>query len=805
MSYYDDFTLKYIKKAELGTTDEFLYIRKKPRKVVENKTINYYQKKIIEYDSEYQYISLFKLIERWIRQGKTMKIISETLKSKYRYLTNTQIAVVYYSIYKDKLDKRFFGNYKYQKTNSSKIYEKIKDKIVKNEEIAKKSKQIIRNIFSGKKELKTSLIKIKKQKIIFNFETKKTIESLFSTLKTDEIKPLIILNGTIFKIFKNAKKKFISDTIAKNKNDPNTIFLVLRLGENFKDRYSYLTINFDKGEATLILNSSIIDKKAIMNELKTNLNVFDVLKLSELQEYNGSFQIYGFVYEALMMGYIMMNEPPFNQLFYIDERMTEGKRIRYNLNSIGQYFDKPVYDNFTRSDPVIKFSILPGVNTSKTTYNTFEGNELLLDVVPPSYNYFQVNFSGAKTIKIAYLLREYIARLFALYKTTTEPKIEKLFLKYNLKIKRSTLVIVGKKPQKLLSLYEDFDLKPGKYTRDCPAKRQPQKIDVDKYNNLIASGIQQNRFTVIKSKTRNKTVHYYCDGLEYPKFSRNKYGDPCCFKKITYASKKRIPRKEYVFGVNKKLTPGEIGKITNAFETYLKNVIPGRYYQLGCGGNSSNSLLHCLVDAVNSKKTIEEVKEEILEFMKLINYQFQENLGLSPDLLKEKLDVCVDSQIFYSILEKIFKLNIFVFEVSDGDKIVFETIKTIKPYLRTQRYNKSVILIKKIYSDGCPDYSLIVNSDKNNKIKDRTFGKKMISKMFELYYFQNKRVNIDMSERFGITIHSNLYRKQHYGNLRFLKPIPLDKKKQIVDKYGKLRCVVVLDKYFICTFMIAFC
>ena len=844
--YYDDFTYNYVKKEELGVTDKFLYVARRKKSGGVGVGLDYYKRKILEYESQFEYVDVYRLIKGWIKSGNTLDQVFEKTK-KYKQITKNNIVIVYYDLSRVngfRPNPKFFGSYRYNKKKAATLYSKMLKDIKKNKKIVLESKKTISRIFKDlkgskkskepkeptkpqdpqtqelKTSLKTSLITIKKQKIKFNFETQETIESFFSSLQITQDIPMIVLNGLVFKLDKKLSKKFVSAILKKHNKVmvDSTVFVVVRMKKG--EKFSNLVINFDHGQILLNLNSRVIEKEEILQSLKDKIPNFSFLELANSQEYDGSFQIYDFSYNALMLNYAIMNENPYSRVFYIDERSAEGKRIKYNVNSIARYYDTEYYNSLTKSDPMVKFSISPEVNSSKTTYDTYEKGELLLDVEPPRYNYFKIKFNGAKTIKMVYLLREYVSVMFYKYSKFLEPKIEKMYLSYGLKLERAEPVIVTKKKQKLLSLYEDFNLSPGKYTRDCPAKRQPNKIEKEKYETLIASDIQKNRVTVVKSKTRNKNAYYYCESDEYPKYFLNKHGDPCCFKKTPKATtgekEKRIAKKDYIFGVNKRLTPGEIAKIPNIFKTYLNSIQPANYFQLGCGGDESDSLVYCILDSLESDITAAYVKKKLISKLEEYNFHLQENPKLNKKEILAAVERCIVSNIFYNLLEIIFQINIFVFEISGGDKIKFEGMP--KNYIRSIKYDKCMILIKKD-SDvvGCSDYSLVISfkkdveddgkggGDGKRKIKlirektmTKIFDRGMVKNLFELYNSQTKTTLIGISKRFGVSVVPGSYKILNY-TMEFLKTVGLENKHQIIDKNGKLRCIVVFDKYFFCT------
>ena len=833
--YYDDFTYNYVKKEELGVTDKFLYVARRKKAEDVGVGLDYYKRKILEYESQFEYVSVYRLIKRWIKSGNTLNQVFEKTK-KYKQITRNNIVIVYYDLSRGenfKPNPKFFGSFKYNKKKAATLYLKMVKDIKKNKKIVLESKRTISRIFKDSdelkkfkdpqpQELKTSLITIKKQKIKFNFETQETIESFFSSLRITQDIPMIVLNGSVFKLDQKLSKKFVSAILKKHNKvmADGTVFVVVRMRKG--ERYSNLVINFDLGQILLNLNSRVIEKEEILQSLKDKIANFSFLELANSQEYDGSFQIYDFSYNALMLNYAIMNEDPYSRVFYVDERSAEGKRIKYNVNSIARYYDAEYYNSLTKSDPMVKFSISPEVNSSKTTYDTYEKGELLLDVEPPRYNYFKIKFNGAKTIKMVYLLREYVSVMFYKYSNFLESKIEKMYLSYGLKLERAEPVIVTKKKQKLLSLYEDFNLKQGTYTRNCPAKRQPKKIKKEKYETLIASDIQKNRVTMVKSKTRKQDAYYYCESDEYPKYFLNKHCEPCCFKKIPKNScgekEKRIAKKDYIFGVNKKLTPGEIAKIPNIFKTYLNSIQPANYFQLGCGGDESDSLIYCILDSLESDKSNAYVKKKLISKLEEYNFHLQENPKLNKKEILAAVQKCIVSNIFYNLLEIIFQINIFVFEISGGDKIKFEEMP--KNYIRSIKYDRCMILIKKDSDiSGCFDYSLVISFKKDDDeeddgggggkgkkkiklIKEKTmtkfFGRGMVKHLFELYNSQTKTILIGISKKFGVSVVPGSYKTLNY-NMEFLKTVGLENKHQIIDKNGKLRCIVVLNKYFFCT------
>lgn len=172
------------------------------------------------------------------------------------------------------------------------------------------------------------------------------------------------------------------------------------------------------------------------------------------------------------------------------------------------------------------------------------------------------------------------------------------------------------------------------------------------------------------------------------------------------------PRKD-IISTNKFLKPGDKGKLPTSLNMYL-----GRYSNANientneiivrrgvCAHPSPNSLIHCVLFAVNDPNAITfkiptggipikeynkiaEQQEEYAKKVRLdllkkvsINACKQETYGFSEKEIKRKVkdvDSFFESKIFYRLLEEYYHINIFVFESASKEAVLRRRKKSSK-------------------------------------------------------------------------------------------------------------------------------
>lgn len=322
------------------------------------------------------------------------------------------------------------------------------------------------------------------------------------------------------------------------------------------------------------------------------------------------------------------------------------------------------------------------------------------------------------------------------------------------------------------------DLMVKNYFRDiCECKVLPLIIDQDEVedweNNLITDkdGNQVKRtvmqFPPPRPSGQSQPKHLIVcpddqnpyPGLRENKVDKSKYPYlPCCYKtdnisqeNSTYnqfynvkEDNQKIGRGKYIQTTIRPLTSGALGDVPkillNFFEQNKINEEPVRsssprgestkknYIRFGIP-KSSSSLLHCLLIATKNQNYLtsedkegytQNIRKNILstDIHPLVSkqelYDFTEDQIISRFL---DVQVFLDPQLYYRILEEYFKVNIFVIKLTENNEISLEIPRFKSTHIRVPNDRQCVLIMKhsKISTFDYPQCEVIGIPDIFNK------------------------------------------------------------------------------------------
>lgn len=187
---------------------------------------------------------------------------------------------------------------------------------------------------------------------------------------------------------------------------------------------------------------------------------------------------------------------------------------------------------------------------------------------------------------------------------------------------------------------------------------------------------------------------------------------------------------DYVLDANKLLGPGRRGFLKPKLAYFFGK---DSFTRIGVE-KSPDSLLDCILLALNRENTKQEIAETFLDVAKQEAYDMStfelKSLLLSGDF--------VDPAIFYRIFEDFFQINIFTFS---GEEIQVPRHKFF--HIRDYSLNDRPVVL--IYNEG-DQCELIVNKD------DYTFGKEMLEKCQTLMKQSSRVTSLQIDQAFTETI-----------------------------------------------------
>jgi len=733
---YDDDTLIYIKAKEFGITPNYLAIKplKIPLEQI-NQADQYYINKIKKYDAKYEYINLYQIIIDNIVKGLNLNEIAAKMQKytnvKSKILTKKDILLVYDLEFEKEDRLNFTLGREYAITNTHNFEKSVKYIA----DIAQNSQNIIEEVFDYE-TLNASAIKITRKRLYIHYDSDNTqADLMFSYLNSNSNIPLIRLKNGPIKIYNNYQINVDIDLITNSNADITAVVII--------DTHNIILNIYTYKRMIVADIKSDIDQKVLMDVIGS-FKMFNNIKIDEIKDYIGNFNLYGFDYNDILFGFAIMNEALFKDIFYINEKDTylfstkteTGSSVQYHMNSIGIFYDKARYKQYTKNESIIRFSLSKERHTT-TERVTFVKKNQLIEKTPPNLEHIKVNFSRANNIKTVYLLRLYLPHILRHY-LSLENSISRIYRSYGLKFKAGIAERVSASETREITEFRQFDFYDTTkgYTSVCPLNKRPKILSVSEYEQLTATGVDNKSIAKLKNK-QNQTKYLYCPYEKHSKilFENNK---PCCYTP-NYQPKKK--RKSVKYNIEPQ----------NIFFDFLEVFRAGKYEGVNCSIYDVNinidiemSIFKCISKALDLKITSTQLKE----------------------LLSQSVNKIAQMELKYNI-------NIFILE--DNSKLAFKRRNS-----KIDLKKASVVIIeKKTKNDVKIQYLRYNNSiSKFNTEYTRIFHR--------LYQQEHESLLITPQ-----TTIADIDQKLDYHT--YFKPINTKYKAQILDAQGNTR-VIILKK-----------
>lgn len=794
-----------------------------------------------------EHISLVDNIIILGKKGWSIRAIRDEISIKYKPITTDQVFVIYEHYFENKLSQTphllqgIHGEYDRKKKTGTftKLYHEMLQASKGYLNIVNRAKNLLHDIFKLK-PLDASAAQNTNQMLIFNFETDITAYQFYHINTNKHNIPYISLDD----------KYNISPDIGH-------IFIERHLGTKMPDTGIHIIISFSKktklsGNLKLIVDyeqktitigsGPKVNLNEVLAILKDTLTGIHHIKTATSKDFIGNFKIYSVDYNPLILSFMVMNSSPINQILYIDEKdqaaSVRGESGVYHVNSLGYWFDVPRYREFKKNRSIIRFT----VKTGKEIKTISEKGKV---------SYVQINYNHAISERSIDILKNYTQRLFNYYMNKKE-NIKKLYTSFGFSVTLKKSVVdsadIEKRIGTLTNIFEQiYKYRPTDYSSKCELKRQPKLISDQEYKDFIAEG-KEHRVQTLTAEENNKTYHLYCDSERYPDIHIPEGGLPCCFSAGKVPQKLRSKTSTYGY-------KSETHPILTFWLEYLllsvqrKGTSKGVFYRIGAADYGTNSFYASILYALNHKtkasqlKTdINNLKADILKELIKRQFSFQENFGLDEKDLKTVLikdgnfglrGVDLDNyvqtnkltgvklsqfininehykktatSIFYSIIEDLLKINIYVFETKQ-EQFNFESYHKKQFYTKPDRdYDRSIIILK-YFVNKSPRYEPIINiitetiptQKKGRSIKIETitayFGANTTQKLKKAWFYQFKTdlITYDGLQKKPLT-YPTIYNK--LSNVEPLTKTQGNRKTeklfQLTDVYNKVRGIVLL-------------
>ena len=583
-------------------------------------------------------------------------------------------------------------------------------------------------------------------------------------------------NKTIYKVLSQQDVPhdlFIKSTLITPVND--TLFILLCIGfENSKREYEFCTINLKTQKIKVPLK---FQKENIEDIEKRIYNSFGtiILEKDDENKIKGHFLMEKLEVHENILHYLIITNPVFNRFLFVEEmNKAYAEKKKYNIHYktfTGLKIDENSTENISavtisfenkieEQDFALQKDEIPPIKVnfikaeSKSVLNEFIVIfSKLMSLYMSNINKIQKKFdkiiyegsetSSPKFKEITKLKKTSKKQIF-----NTENKDVEYHKIKNLQVKSPTTFDIGKKDDS--------------YVKKCSCKFQPiiikdEEIEDWKNNTFVKEGNQLSKREVLKFMVKDYKnnpgegeggdskgyINIVCptDKYPYPKVNKYKKSDgtygyfPSC--KLKDSSKTndqnddeneaeedivKVKNYNYKVGSYKLIKKsGTNGKLHKTLVDLLRSNMEQEFYNndfIRVGIQmSKNSLIHCVLLALNKKSYVNLKSEEERE--KYVQKVRNEISGeINPSVYKQELydltdeeiilkikneNIDFDPYLFYRGLEEYFNINIFVFNsIKTHDKDNSETLPNIElprskfSHIRVPYKRDSVIILKHI-------------------------------------------------------------------------------------------------------------
>lgn len=626
---------------------------------------------------------------------------------------------------------------------------------------------------------------------------------------------------------------------------------------------NYLTVEaplFTEGKKALIKdeNIAIIRTQSALPQL-----IFGEGKEIKVR---GEYDMWNVEYDEVSFLDVVLTQPVMNVYLYVEENIRPfalKKRLDVHYRSI--YSD--IKEKTTPTDEAYISNFASVSVTLNQRYSEKEQSVVIFDnklrqwntvIYPAKTPYVHINITQAVSRNIVYdfirifdlLMKFYIKMKFEALQPyyTFLPELRNLDrLLDQGKVKNQSmenaLIQLTKKPthkkrdnsnlKQLQSVAPDiFRIS---YSRQCQSYLQPILIELSELETWKQKSLGTplaNR-QIMQYPKDDPRFYFVCPdeknpypGFKFNNLLHNKSSDayvPCCFKRDQVAKESskynlymrgKIPpvktgaKAEKKITTNKILAPGRIAVLPRSVSDILKRYSPDSNELVRYGTiYSTNSLLHCIFVATNTKDYLNLDNDEARERYVM---RFRSHiLTLNPNLFKQEMydyaeeeiiayisdnSKFFDPALFFRAIEEIFNVNIYVFSPSsnkdESELGIIEIPRSKIFHSRPYRPERPTVLILKTSgseSDALeyPQCELIVDYSEYNTQNIQIFGSTMTNICHNVLQQSYKTLTWLPTSDTTFDVNSNIYYHiDHLSMFSMFRPIS-----QFIDDNGKMRAI----------------
>ena len=552
-----------------------------------------------------------------------------------------------------------------------------------------------------------------------------------------------------------------------------------------------------------------VPKNIFVNRIFNTLPSLDI-KIEKTEEnlVKGMFYLPSFKLNKYVFADLVLNDELFSMLMSIDDsdkvtKKKSGTYVHFNHPSTGYITATFTEKNVGKNDPILKLE----------DHDFFDVGE----------SYIRVRISKAKNIKSIEIFRKIISRLFAIYNQKYN-NIANFYTEY---IPNFGSIIIEEKEDDIRQTnYEQApDLFISKYTRNCNQQRMPTIINKKEAKNRGKNVIKFPRdiptdLNIPRFPTDGKNQHYYtCNNPKYKyiglKENKLRNADiypyvPCCFLtdqknkdkiRYYYEGKEITEKKDKMHDIirtNKILSHIQFGKLPQNIEYLFSLIQANPQYEYARKGvfRNEQSFLNCVMEALDDETNILGINDKDEKEAMLVQTREklatkilaplcrQELYDMTVDEIIEELknpDIYLDPKRYIHLLEDYYECNIFIFTKRTINGVMILP-RHVQAYYRNKTNNRRCIYIYEHMgseSDRAtyPQCELIIKYNIKTGKSQYLFTYEESLEIRKLYLYQTRAYALN-----------KLIREI---NFPFGK---LNIKSQIIDVYGKTRCLNIKFK-----------
>ena len=548
---------------------------------------------------------------------------------------------------------------------------------------------------------------------------------------------------------------------------------------------------------TLSTSNQYLTRDQLIERFTDTLKGIGKINATSIKEsyVNGVFYFPKHTMDKYIMSDLIMNDPLFSNLLAIDESDKASK----SKASIYVHFKHPVVGEVTAN-------ITEKISDRED--QSLRGKDMK-DLFEIGSKYIRVKISSARDIKSVEFFQGVMSKLFKIYDEKYKSLME--FYKRFIPDFGKEIIQAPKQIRKLKLKDKAPEVFINRYPTKCPS--QPTIIEDDEVEAAIALGKEVMKYPQTNEEGFEPR-NYVCDheDAKYPGLRSNPLSNndivpylPCCYEK-KHSEKAGSIYRHYYFGeelaskedkeqqdfitTNKFVDRNNFGTLPSDISKVFKLLSDEEGYMYVRKGvlKTESSFLNCVMEGMHEETGILDYDDasEIEAFL----YQTREELATAEnaaaarqemyDYTNDEItkilsdgDTYLEPKLFISMLEKIYKCNIFVFNRNrrNGELML---PRHLQAYYKTKNPGKCIFIYEHTGTGNTPRCELIVK------------WKVESSESSDLSYYEeyNSDVSVGIRRVFNEMKESYSLNKK-IQDIEF--PITFDLVNQTIDTYGKIR------------------